>query len=168
MATIRPLLRLNATVFDGRLHISFSYLPAAQIYKEYLQKPENSYNDEHEWEVAISATEVSMNLPSDISVGFPGGSKNTVLTFEDEAKAKEWEGKMVLWEQRANQAKETLSISQSMTIERLSERLGKSIGDSPSLFHVECSGAQINAPILNNNRSNLYISIFNIPGMSPR
>jgi hypothetical protein len=118
------ILVLNTTVSDGRIIVYFSYRPSAQSYKEYLEKPENSYDDKHEWRVTISGKQVSMNLPPGIAFTIPSGSKDAVLAFEDEAKAEKWEERMILWEKRMNQEGAKRSISRTLTVGHLNEKLG--------------------------------------------
>jgi hypothetical protein len=117
------ILIVNSTVCDGRLLISFSYPPLARFYKEYLEIPENSCDDKHQWEVALSGRQVSMNLPPGITFEFPGDSKDAILVFEDETMAVKWEEKMILWEQRENQEGSKRSISRSLTVGQLIEKL---------------------------------------------
>ncbi|KAJ5166689.1 uncharacterized protein N7482_005470 [Penicillium canariense] len=118
------ILRLNATASGGRIIIAFSYPPSAESYKEYLEKPENTYDDKHEWSVAVLEGKVSMTLPSDITFEFPSGSKDAVLAFQDEAKAIKWEEKMLIWERGTNHEGTRRSISRSLTVGRLNEKLG--------------------------------------------
>ncbi|KAJ6099707.1 hypothetical protein N7467_001242 [Penicillium canescens] len=120
------ILILNATVSGDRLIVSFSYSPSAQNYKEYLEKPENSYDNHHEWNLTIAERQVSMNLPPDIAFEIPRASKDAVLAFEDEAKAMKWEENMILWEKSTNQEGTKRSISRSLTVGRLNEKLGLS------------------------------------------
>lgn len=118
------ILRLNATVSAGRIIVSFSYPPSAQSYREYLEKPENTYDDKYEWRIAVLGGQLSMNLPPDITFEFPSGSKDAVLAFEDEAKAMKWEEKMILWEKMTNHKGPRRSVSRSLTVGRLNEKLG--------------------------------------------
>jgi hypothetical protein len=117
------IVRLNTTVSNGRILIYFSFPPAAQSYKEYLEKPENAYNDTHEWGVTISGGEVSMNLPSDLDSKFHGGSKNAVLIFEDEIKAMKWEQKMILWERSEKNEATERSMLRSLKFGHLYEKI---------------------------------------------
>jgi hypothetical protein len=129
------ILRLNATVSDGRIIVSFSYPPSAERYKKYLEKPESSYDDNHKWRSTISGGQVSMDLPAGVTFEFPSGSKDAVLAFADEAKATIWEEKMILWEKSANQEGTKRSISRSLTVERLNEKLGL-LRNSSEFSHV--------------------------------
>ncbi|KAJ5263956.1 hypothetical protein N7478_011561 [Penicillium angulare] len=117
------ILIVNSTVCDGRILISFSYPPLAQFYKEYLETSENSCDDKHQWGVAISGRQVSMNLPPGITFEFPGDSKDAILVFEDETMAVKWEEKMILWEKCENQEGSKRSISRSLTVGQLIEKL---------------------------------------------
>lgn len=118
------LLRLNATVSDGRIIVSFSYPPAAASYREFLARPENAYSDRHDWEAIASGAQVSMALPPDVAYEFPDGSKDAVLVFPDEARAARWQDRMMLWERPAGQAETRRVLSRSLTVGRIGQGLG--------------------------------------------
>lgn len=117
------ILIVNSTVSDGRVFVSFSYPPLAQPYKEYLERPENSYDDKHEWRVAISGRQVSIDLPPGISYEFPSDSKNAILVFEDETAAVKWEEKMILWEKSTEQESPKQTISRSLIVGQVAKKL---------------------------------------------
>ena len=140
MAT--KIVILQSTLRDGRLIVAFSYPPLALLYKEYLEKSENLYNDGQDWRVDILGGQVSMNLPCDITFESSSGDEDAVLVFEDEAKAIKWEEKMILWEKCSNQEGRKRRISRSLTVGHLIEKLG--LSDETFQFHrVPGSSQQI-------------------------
>lgn len=118
------ILILNSTVSNGRVLVAFSYPPLAHRYKEYLERPENAYDDKHEWGVIILQRQVvSIVLPPGITFESPSDSKDAVLVFEDETMAVNWEKKMILWEKTTKHEGPKRSISRSFTVGQLTEKL---------------------------------------------
>ncbi|GLA33144.1 hypothetical protein M752DRAFT_277128 [Aspergillus phoenicis ATCC 13157] len=129
------ILIVNSTVSDGRVIVSFSSPPLAQPYKEYLERPETSYDDKHEWRVAVSGRQVSMDLPPGMTYESHSDSKDAVLVFEDETAAAKWEEKMILWEEGTDQEGPRRSISRPLTVGQVVGKLGLP-GQTFRLRHV--------------------------------
>lgn len=136
-------LRLNATqISDCRIIISFSHRASAQSYYDYLKDKENS-SEIVKFEAAVSGNQVSMNLPTDITLECPDGSKDVILAFEDEDKAEASAREMIVWEKRTNQNGNRRSISRSLTIRSLSEKLGLQVPEGV-YFNARDPGTQFN------------------------
>ncbi|KIW11617.1 hypothetical protein PV08_10919 [Exophiala spinifera] len=121
-------LRLNVardSDSECRIIISFSHKASARKYYEYLKQKENSSENRKFGGLALSEYIVSMELPSDITLEFPENSSDVVLAFDDKDKAVAWEKEMILWEKRMNQTENRRSISRSLTVGGLNEKMGR-------------------------------------------
>lgn len=64
-----------------------------------------------------------MDLPPGITYEFHSDSKDAVLVFEDESMAEKWEEKMILWKRSVYQEGPKRSISRSLTVDQVVEKL---------------------------------------------
>jgi hypothetical protein len=117
-------LRMNATVSDGRVTITFSHEASATNYFKYLKNLEKPFYKNHEFKFEIAEFEsmVSMNLPSEITAEPRERPKDVVLAFNDPREAVEWESEMIVWEKEANQENKR-RLSRSLTVEGFNKKL---------------------------------------------
>lgn len=137
MATQR--LRLNAEVSDNRLTISFSHKKSARHYYDWLKR--SIFCKILVSDVDISEGKVSMNLPLRIKTESPNGPKDIVLAFSDVEEAILWDQHMIILEKRANQAENQRSVSRSLTVGILNEKLGLRNETGVSVAVACCTGS---------------------------
>lgn len=138
MAT--PILRLNAAVSGNRLAIFFSHKKSAENYYNWLESSNRS--EDLNCDVDISAGMVSMDLPLGINTESPNGPNDIVLAFSNKDEATYWDQHMIIWDRRTSQAENQRSISRSLTVGTLNEKLVLRNETGTSVYVADTSEAQ--------------------------
>jgi hypothetical protein len=121
-----PFLRLDAEVTGRRITITFLHKESAKRYNDYLKNLGGLFYRNRSCEFDESNT-VSMDLPPEVTAEPIPKTKDVLLTFDDDEDAMEWERAMILWEKKVNQTENQRSISRSLTVKDLDEKLNETL-----------------------------------------
>lgn len=123
-------LRLNATISNGRITISFSHNASATIYDKYLQRLEDSFYENQNCKLAELGHEISLDLPTGITGEPVDRPKDVELSFTVAEEALAWEQKMILWAGMPPESSK-LRLSRGLTVEQFADELaGKGIDEA--------------------------------------